>query len=446
MNRLLKGLSVALVALCLPGVVLAGTGGGDFMPSEQTYFAGGDKVVDLANDVALDLPAGWSATVPGEGALGAMTASNYDKASADLSNARRGTHTLTSDMAKFDVITYEMGNARTVAAWVKQYQAQPNIDGVVMATSETISYQLAGRQGQAYVLYAAEHSPLVVVLPWTAGKVLLAAVAPANSVNMERALAILDTLRPVSAEAQASPGRDLVTPVRELVDAEIARAGGSLSNLVTDATAAQCTSWTGTDNGACATGHSCAGNTPITLNLPFQYLTWWMAGGVGSFFGNYYHGNCNKDYYAIDFNLYTSSSCSSAANDIGQNVYAAANGTASSGYEAGGYGNWVLVVHASNVRTRYAHLSSIKVSSGSVTTQTVVGLVGDSGSAAGAPHLHLAFQGKNTSGVYVSYCNKSGGCPNGEGAVSPQSAKPSPQYTAGGSRAMTDGGCFQGPP
>lgn len=436
MNRLQSMLYVALVILCLPAA--AGTGGGEFMPSEQTYFAGAGKVVDLANDVALDLPAGWSATVPGEGAFGALTASNYIKATAGMGKDRRGNHTLTSDMAKFDVITFDMGTAKTMAAWVKQYQAQPNVQGEVRATSESIPYELAGRQGQAYVLYAAEHSPLVVVLPWTAGRVLLAAVAPANSVDMDKALAVLDTLRPVSGDAQASSGADLVTPIRELVNAELAKVGGSLSDLRTP-DAAACTQWFGTDNASYASG------PPFTLYLPFQYQTWWMAGGVGSFFGNYYHGNCNKDYYAIDFNLYTTSSCATAGNDIGQNVYAAANGTASNGYDSGGYGNYVVVAHASSMRTLYAHLSSIVTGSGPVTTQTVVGKGGDSGSAAGNPHVHLTFQGLSGS-TYVSYCNKSGGCPNGEAAKSPQSRKPSPMYTNGGSLNINDGGCYQGPP
>jgi murein DD-endopeptidase MepM/ murein hydrolase activator NlpD len=441
-----------LAALCLPMTALAGGGvqgaEGKAVSAEAPTLVGPQKLVDTVNGVTFDLPAGWFATVPSPGAWGAMTVTGYDAGSVALWKSGRSSHSLTSDMVKFDVITFDMGGAATVADWVREYQARPNIDGMVLSTSETIAYRLAGRDGLAYVLHAGEHSPVVVALPWSKGKVALAVIAPANALDMDKALGILEGMRPadeVAAPAEASVDiRALAAPIRSLVDAELAKVGGSLSGLV--GVTAACTSWTGTDNGACATGHSCAGNTPVTLYLPFQYLTYWQSGGSGSFFGNYYHGNCNNDYYAIDFNQFSNSTCTSYMNPTGQNVYAAAAGTASSGYEAGGYGNYVVVAHASNVRTRYAHLSQILISSGSVTTASVVGKVGESGSAAGAPHLHFGFQGKNTSGVYVSYCNRTGGCPNGEAARSPQSAKPSPMYTNTGSKSVTDYGCYQAPP
>ena len=59
------------------------------------------------------------------------------------------------------------------------------------------------------------------------------------------------------------------------------------------------------------------------------------------------------------------------------------------GYAAGGWGNLVVVLHDSGVRTLYAHLSKVSVRRGAlVATGTRVGLVGATGDATG-PHLHF---------------------------------------------------------
>jgi murein DD-endopeptidase MepM/ murein hydrolase activator NlpD len=59
------------------------------------------------------------------------------------------------------------------------------------------------------------------------------------------------------------------------------------------------------------------------------------------------------------------------------------------GWDPGGYGNLVVIDHASGVSTWYAHLSRIDVTSGTrVTTAAQVGLVGATGNATG-PHLHF---------------------------------------------------------
>jgi murein DD-endopeptidase MepM/ murein hydrolase activator NlpD len=127
-------------------------------------------------------------------------------------------------------------------------------------------------------------------------------------------------------------------------------------------------------------------------------------------------------------------------------VYAAAAGTATVGFDAAGYGNYVLVTHSNGYKTRYAHLQSVNVvNNQAVTTQTVVGFVGSTGSASSAPHLHFGYQ-TTSGGANVSYCNRVGGCPNGEAARSPQTQKPSPMQTNLGSSNITDFGCFQGPP
>ncbi len=64
----------------------------------------------------------------------------------------------------------------------------------------------------------------------------------------------------------------------------------------------------------------------------------------------------------------------------------------------GGYGNMVIVRHANNHSTVYAHLSRIQVRKGqSVTQGQVIGAVGSSGWSTG-PHLHFEFR---VNGVYT---------------------------------------------
>ena len=59
------------------------------------------------------------------------------------------------------------------------------------------------------------------------------------------------------------------------------------------------------------------------------------------------------------------------------------------GWDAGGYGNLVVIGHRRGMTTWYAHLSSIRVRPGRfVTAGTRVGSVGATGSATG-PHLHF---------------------------------------------------------
>jgi murein DD-endopeptidase MepM/ murein hydrolase activator NlpD len=74
----------------------------------------------------------------------------------------------------------------------------------------------------------------------------------------------------------------------------------------------------------------------------------------------------------------------------GTPVRAAGAGTVTfAGWNAGGYGNLVVIDHGNGVSSWYAHLSRIDVPSGvAVTTTTQVGLVGATGNATG-PHLHF---------------------------------------------------------
>ena len=74
----------------------------------------------------------------------------------------------------------------------------------------------------------------------------------------------------------------------------------------------------------------------------------------------------------------------------GTAVHAAGAGTVTSaGWDAGGYGNLVVIEHANGVSSWYAHLLRIQVTAGAAaTTTTQVGLVGATGNATG-PHLHF---------------------------------------------------------
>ena len=73
----------------------------------------------------------------------------------------------------------------------------------------------------------------------------------------------------------------------------------------------------------------------------------------------------------------------------GREVPAAGSGEVVFSGAQGGYGNTVVIEHSGGVRTRYAHLASIQVETGSqVEAGAVIGRVGSSGRSTG-PHLHF---------------------------------------------------------
>jgi murein DD-endopeptidase MepM/ murein hydrolase activator NlpD len=74
----------------------------------------------------------------------------------------------------------------------------------------------------------------------------------------------------------------------------------------------------------------------------------------------------------------------------GTSVFTAAEGTVlRTGYDAGGYGNFIEVRHPNGLSTVYGHLSRIDVASGdSVAAEQRIGLVGSTGYSTG-PHLHF---------------------------------------------------------
>ena len=77
----------------------------------------------------------------------------------------------------------------------------------------------------------------------------------------------------------------------------------------------------------------------------------------------------------------------------GSNIVAAAAGTVLvSGYNSGGYGNYVIINHGGGITTLYAHASSLLVSAGqSVSQGQVIAKVGSTGYSTG-PHIHFEVQ------------------------------------------------------
>jgi murein DD-endopeptidase MepM/ murein hydrolase activator NlpD len=72
----------------------------------------------------------------------------------------------------------------------------------------------------------------------------------------------------------------------------------------------------------------------------------------------------------------------------GTPIHAAAAGTLSTAYQAGGAGNYTMINHGGGVWTVYMHQSSFAVQSGHVDAGQVIGYVGQTGDAQG-PHLHF---------------------------------------------------------
>lgn len=73
----------------------------------------------------------------------------------------------------------------------------------------------------------------------------------------------------------------------------------------------------------------------------------------------------------------------------GTSVYAALNGkVTATGFDVT-YGNYIIISHPNGYQSMYGHLSAILTTRGqSVTTQTRIGLVGNTGESTG-PHLHF---------------------------------------------------------
>jgi murein DD-endopeptidase MepM/ murein hydrolase activator NlpD len=73
----------------------------------------------------------------------------------------------------------------------------------------------------------------------------------------------------------------------------------------------------------------------------------------------------------------------------GTDVYATGDGTViESGWNSGGFGNYIVIDHGYGLQSTYGHLSQIKVSKGmNIKRGDLIGLSGNTGTSSG-PHLH----------------------------------------------------------
>jgi len=87
----------------------------------------------------------------------------------------------------------------------------------------------------------------------------------------------------------------------------------------------------------------------------------------------------------------------------GTDIYATGDGTViESGYNTGGYGNYVVIDHGYGLQTTYGHLSEIRVPKGlNVKRGDLLGLSGSTGSSTG-PHLHYEIKqfGEHKNPIY----------------------------------------------
>lgn len=96
------------------------------------------------------------------------------------------------------------------------------------------------------------------------------------------------------------------------------------------------------------------------------------------------------------------------SNIYGKAIVAAADGVVSfSGYDSGGYGNYVMINHGNkdgnNYMTLYGHMSSIAASSGQyVSAGQTIGYVGSTGYSTG-PHLHFEIRVNGTAQNPLSF-------------------------------------------
>ncbi len=132
------------------------------------------------------------------------------------------------------------------------------------------------------------------------------------------------------------------------------------------------------------------------LRLPIQRNKFW----ISSLFGPRKQASGHTGYhYGVDF-----------AASRGTPVYACAEGKVVHAGWHNGFGNVVVIAHENGLRTRYAHLSAIYVTSGAYVAQSAkIAAVGDTGrvrkNGRDASHLHLEVERHGKREDPLSYLN-----------------------------------------
>ena len=381
----------------------------------------------------LSIPADWHVLpTPPDVVYGAAVFANYDLESAP---GAEGTDGLPSGAMRIQISVAPIAPDENTATWVSRWRASQTSDAGAPLHTYSFAHPAPLRIGafdtyQYAITSPSEPSALSVTefdMRLSPNQIAVAGVMVSRVDQLNQALTIL---------ARLQPDAGLVFHPQAI---RLSQTWAAESFAASDEIGAGRASAPAAPLAAEYTGSE-APTSPIELHMPFLGGQRWKVGGVGSFYGNGYHLNSYSDYYATDWNRVDAGGV-----DLGAVLVPVAGG-AVVGADAPacpttGYGCYVRVLHAQGIRTTYAHMSGVSITTGTVTRFDPIGLVGSTGNSTG-PHLHLGFQ-QLASGSYRSWCRNGGAtCPNGEGAASAQSPKPSPMYTASGPVTLVDGGIY----
>jgi uncharacterized delta-60 repeat protein len=405
-NRVITVFGLALLARSGPSLEI---------PSATTLY------VDPVYSYQMEVPDGWYLSpTPKNSVYGAMVLFNYDPESSDTSG------NLPPGAVKMQIGVAPLPTGQSIEDWrVKWINFQTNYEpfkDLAMGFGISEVFVVGELTGLKYAVNGPYQSPSLEILLTDGNQLFVIGIAPSSSSTVTEALKILSGLRPSKSPSFPEEAIRISENWAQLPFPTLVRES---TRVELDAIVA----------GTCIEGTfpgTEAPNSPLSLYMPFRSGETWKVGGSGSFYGNGYHCNSNNDYYATDWNR---------SNDDGAVVLPIANGTITNSKiptcPTTGLGCFVQIDHASGIRSVYAHLSSVRRTSGPVSHVNPIGTVGSTGNSE-FPHLHLRFLQKH--GAYHSHCYNNGSpCPNGEASLSPQSAKPSPINTLNGRKTLVDG-------
>ncbi len=375
----------------------------------------------------LPIPGDWQiAATPADVVIGVAVFTNYDPELAQQTGA------LPDDALRIQIGIAPIAPDESAESWLARWRAGQTADTEAARTrmGQPERMQIAGFETFSYTVNTASTQPGIELgLRLAQDQIAVIGISTTDGAQVARALNILQALQPAPHLNFHPVALEIAETWRQQVVAPL-----DIISLHQVNTPLQNTCPLGT-----FPGHE-APDSPISLRLPFQSGQRWMVGEWGSFYGNHFHCNANNDYYATDWNRLDGPDQGALLMPVANGIV---DGTSGPTCPTTGYGCYVRIMHAEGIQTLYAHLSGISVTTGALVTAPVsaIGRVGNTGRSTDA-HLHLSFR-QLASGSYRSHCYNNGKtCPNGEAAASPQSAKPSPMFTATGMMELVDGGIY----